>query len=168
MEKNSLKSFNIIDQSGNALVSLKIDQDLDPSLFSGFLSAIFSFGSKSMKEQMSKLSLESDNLRVESFVQKFEGKNYIAVGLVNKNIPKSLFRLFAESILEDFFKEYKEDIISWNGNISIFDEFKDKIKQRVDRYFSENSEALDDKIDAVFDDIMQGDLSSLDDLVKKE
>src|SRR6056297_2363483 len=110
MTKIALKSFNILDETGNALVSLKLDQDLDPSLFSGFLSAIFSFGSQSMQEQMSKLSLESDNLRVESFVENLGNKNYIAVGLVEKSFSKNIFSLFAESTMRNFFDKYQDHL----------------------------------------------------------
>ena len=168
MTKIALKSFNILDETGNALVSLKLDQDLDPSLFSGFLSAIFSFGSQSMQEQMSKLSLESDNLRVESFVENLGNKNYIAVGLVEKSFSKNIFSLFAESTMRNFFDKYQDHLKDWNGNISIFDEFTTEIEKKSIEYFSESSKALDDKVDKVFEDIIKGDLSSLDDLVKKE
>ena len=163
MSDVKLKYFSIVKDSGQSLLSLYIDKNLDENLIGGFLTAIFSFGTSSLNEQLAKLSIESHNMRIDSMIYKCERDyNLIAIGFLTPDVESKHFRIFAESILKDFCNRFNDYLEKWDGELSIFKSYKMALVKRIKETFTIDEEAYNRRLDDAFSKILDGDMSGLD------
>ena len=65
---SQLKFFTILNQAGINLVSIERVDNINHFLLGGFLSAIYSFGTESLNEQMAQFTMEGKGIRMDSIV----------------------------------------------------------------------------------------------------
>ena len=165
MGEIKLKYFSIVKDSGQSLISLNIDEKLDDNLIGGFLTALFSFGTSSLKEQLAKLSIESNHMRIDSMIYNCEsGYNLIAIGFLTPDVESKYFRVFAESVLKDFCNKFNKYLERWDGELSIFKSYKMALIKRIKETFTMDEEAYNRRLDDAFSKILDGDLSGLDEI----
>ena len=148
------------------------NQISNPTLLSGFLSAIFSFGTESLNDQMAKLTLEGINDRLECYIEDAPCENcdkLIVVGVLTNSIESQIFHNFAEKILMEFRTQFDDSIIHWDGNLNKFDLFTQYVIYEIRHNFlEEDPELEDDTFDNQLGDVLsritKGDLSAINNL----
>ena len=148
-------------KTGECLVSLQIDESVDESLVGGLFSAIHSFGTESFNAETTNISIEIENARVESVTFNEDDIDLIGIGLVDDEISSRDFRMFVNSVLTDMVEAHERDLLEWDGEISKFSPFKERLKEQI-RHTFEEGVAFDDKMDDIFNKMIEGDFSGLD------
>ncbi len=95
------------------------DEELDPFLVSGFLSAISSFGTElslDKKETMMK------KLTYEDFEINFEDGEYIRAALLSHGKGTEFLTDKLKEFVFQFEQKFLTEIVNWNGNISVFNQ----------------------------------------------
>ncbi len=160
-----IKFFGIMKQTGISLLELKFDDRYDENLMGGFLSAVFGFGDESCSEDMSKVSLEGDNMRISSINHHYNKDiSLMAVGVLSKAIREREFKEFAEKVLNKFCEKYEKELTHFRGETSLFDPFKDYLKEEIEKNYSNGTIEFEDKLDDIFKKFSEGDMSGLDEL----
>ncbi len=160
-----IKFFAIAKSSGETLLSINLDETLNDYLITSFLTAVYSFGVASLNEQMSKLTIESKNMRLESCYHKHDGRlELIALGFVTQSISHEQFQEFAQEILKTFCEEYYASLINWYGEVSQFDSFKIYLNKLISERFANGNGNFNSKLDDVFNRILSGDLSGINEI----
>ncbi|MFX0099793.1 MAG: hypothetical protein ACFFCS_09430 [Candidatus Hodarchaeota archaeon] len=140
---DNIKFFSINDIEGRPYVIAKLDDRFDNNLASCFLAAVYSFGTHSMQDQMSKISIEGCNLRLESFLyNRVDENSYISIGMISQEISKTDFSLFSEQMIHKFDTMYRHELEAWDGEITVFSSFENIIKRALENYFSPNMESI--------------------------
>lgn len=162
---NLLKFFAIMKDTGVSLLEYKPEKRFDENLMGGFLSAIYRFGDESCSDDMSKVSLEGDNMRISSINYKYnENITLIAVGILSQIIDEQEFKEFAEKILNEFCEQYNEDLVEFSGEITKFRAFNEYLTKQIDEYFGNDTIKFEKELDDIFKKFAEGDLSGLEDL----
>ena len=122
-------------QEGSSLLLLshsftKKNYKIDGNLFSGLISALSMFTSE--LEIGSIKHFQTGELRV--LITTYE--NIIFVGLVDDDPHSDFIETSLKKIREDFHKEFSEEMLNWNGRISIFERFTKNIDEIVYAEFS--------------------------------
>ena len=122
-------------QEGSSLLLLrhsftKKKYEINGNLFSGLISALTMFTSELEIGDIK--HFQTGELRV--FITTF--KNVIFVGLVEEDPHSEIIGISLKQIRENFLEEYSQEIANWNGKISIFEGFREKIDEIVFGNFS--------------------------------
>ncbi|MFW9896544.1 MAG: hypothetical protein ACFFD7_12130 [Candidatus Thorarchaeota archaeon] len=123
-----LNDLWIISREGIPLIELFNNTKIDSGLLGAFLSAIKSFSEEIGAGSVTHLVLGNKKLVLSPCV---DGHAYL-VSQTDVNVKdKKIRKIF--KVLGEFFEELysAEDIINWDGDLSLFDKFKD----RIDIYF---------------------------------
>ncbi len=105
------------------------------------------------------------NLRIDSLKVQFEDNiSLLALGLISKEVPSEHFKNFAVKTLEDINKRFKNQLKNWDGEVSKFETYQEILRQNIFSCFSAEKNDFERKMDNIFDRIIDGDLSALDDL----
>ncbi len=117
--------------SGVQLFSYRFREDikLEPTLISGFISAVITFTEElkpSDGKEIIKIIDRGD------FVLQIEPGEHI-IGLLILSTKDSSFKEKMRILVEEFETRYSDLIIDWNGICSGFEEFEDDVKQLISR-----------------------------------
>ena len=119
-----LKDIWIFSKEGIPIAGFGNDHLIDKTLMGGFISAI-----KSFSKELTNEGLKSFKMQESIFLLKPVLKgNVILVCRSNSNIKDKKIQKFCEiikRIFEDLYRE--EDIKTWDGDLSFFDAFNDKL-----------------------------------------
>ncbi|MEJ2279238.1 MAG: hypothetical protein P8Y70_16080 [Candidatus Lokiarchaeota archaeon] len=163
MESSLIKFFAIVRKSGECYLSISFEKDLDETLIGGLITAIFSFGTTSLNQQLSKMSVESNNFSIESFSYDYnKDKSLIAVAMISKDLDKKEINLFSERVLKEFTNKYTSKLENFDGEVSCFEPFREELIDQIKEEFGSNKDNFQNKLDDIFNQITDGDLSGLD------
>jgi hypothetical protein len=164
---NLIRFFGIVKNSGISLLELKYDDKYDEDLMGGFVSAIYRFGDESCSDELSKISLEGDNMRISSINHRYDDDiSLMAVGILSQAIREEKFKSFTEQILNKFCQRYHNELIQFNGNKTKFTPFKKYLSEQINKQFGNDNLEFKQKLDNIFEQFQEGDLSGLDELDK--
>ncbi len=162
---NGLKYFAFIKTTGETLFSHSFDEEVERDLIGAVVTAIYSFGVSSLKEQMSKMTMETKTARLETFHYKNgHDQELITVAFLNQDINKESFGKFATTASNLFLELHGNNLLNWDGEITQFSSFRLVLENLIQEAFSEATYGFDSKMDDLFDKILDGDLSGIDDL----
>lgn len=136
-----MKAIVICRTSGEYLLDLILDSEINPLLLSSFIGALSLFG----KENMGKIEeLNIKGLDLEMIVvSKYD---LIFIAIIDKQYVRELVREEAEKALEMFYLLYKDEIQD-SVDTSIFDSFKKililQIKEYLDNFNQPEQEIED-------------------------
>ncbi len=120
----------ICKQTGEYLVDIILDSDINPVLLSSFVAALSLFGADSLGkiEEISVKGLDVEMIIISKY-------NLILVTIVDKKFVKEGIREEAELALDMFYSSYQEEI---NGTIEIskFYEFKNLLYWQITDFFN--------------------------------
>ncbi len=124
-----LKGIVICKESGEYLLDLILDSDIDPVLLSSFVGALSLFGKNLEKiEEINIKGLDVDMIIVYKY-------NLIFVIIIDKNFRKYNFREEAEKSLDMFYSSYLNEIKEDCVDISKFEYFKKILYMQIKDYF---------------------------------
>ena len=120
-----IKQFWLFSKDGLPIAEFSGDeQSLDKTLMGGIVSAIKTFSQQLTSKGLQSLMLENDKL---SFGKSHDG-NAILVFRTGSTIKDKKIQKVCKKIVEIFEELYDvNDIISWDGDVNFFDEFKEKL-----------------------------------------
>ncbi|MBD3195030.1 MAG: hypothetical protein GF317_08255 [Candidatus Lokiarchaeota archaeon] len=138
-----MKGIVICKESGEYLVDLILDMDINPILLSSFVGALSLFG----KDNLGKIEeILIKGLDVEMIiVNKY---NLVLIAILGKELTHQDIRGEAEKALDNFYELYKEEIKDCI-DVCKFDSFKKILQMQVEDYFqkltiSEKEEQVQD------------------------
>ncbi len=142
---------------------------MDEFTISGILTAIYNLGTSSFKDQLSKITIEGINARLESVIVNPSPNCSLNIfALLSQNISSIEFKRFASEVGIEFYTKYQTDLSNWKGDLDPFESFKKQIESLILQKYPEDVDSFDAKLDAVFKKIVNGDLSGLNDLYTDE
>ena len=132
-----LQDIWILDESGLVLFHRVFDEKLDVDLFGGLLSALNSFAEQLAEGGLSNFELANKHF---SLLKK---KSYLFIANASpKQNPKKI-KQELEDLMQRFFQFYPEDILNrWNGDSTIFQNFKNKIEDSLQSTVKKFEEAF--------------------------
>ena len=118
-------------QSGVQLFSYRFREDikLEPTLISGFISAVITFAEEIKPSEGKEIIKFIDR---GDFVLQVEPGNLV-VGLLILSSKDYSFKEKLQILVREFERKYHEQIIDWNGISSTFHEFEENVKQLIAR-----------------------------------
>jgi hypothetical protein len=138
---NLLKGIVICKKSGEYLLDLIFDSEIDPVLLSSFVGALSLFGQDNLGkiEEIIIKGLEIEMITVTKH-------NLVLITIVDKNFPKQNIRKQSEKALDNFYTLYKDEIQECT-NINKYNSFKKILRMQIEDYFEvigNNEENLPD------------------------
>ena len=114
----------IFSKDGLPLIEVFNNDKINSTLLGAFLSAIESFSFKLSGTELKSINLGENKFILTSFL---EGNVYLAIKCDLKVKNKKIERIF--KIIIDYFEELynAEDIKNWDGDITFFNKFKERI-----------------------------------------
>ena len=139
-----IKGIIICKETGEYLLDLILDSEINPVLFSSFVAALSLFG----KDNLGKIEeIEVKGLDVGMIiVYKY---NLILITIMATDFMKNDIRKEAEKALDMFYSSYSDDINDANGctDLSIFNDFKKLLYFQIQDYFEIiNNKEKEDKV----------------------
>jgi len=139
-----IKGIIICRESGEYLLDLILDSEINPVLLSSFVGALSLFG----KDNLGKIEeIEVKGLDVGMIiVYKY---NLILITIMAKDFMKNDIRKEAEKALDMFYSSYSEEIKDANGciDLSIFTDFKKLLYFQIQDFFEIiNDKEKEDKV----------------------
>ncbi|MBY8982063.1 MAG: hypothetical protein KGD57_03880 [Candidatus Lokiarchaeota archaeon] len=126
---NLLKGVIICKESGEYLVDLILDSDINPILLSSFIGALSLFG----KDNLGKIEeILIKGLNVEMVV--VSKHNLILIAIMDKRFNKYYIREEAEKALDNFYTFYKNEIDECY-DVCKFESFKKILLMQIIEYF---------------------------------
>jgi len=102
----------------------KVDEEkIDSLLFAGMMCAL-----KTFAEQISNKMIQSFEVSEERYII-FKRKNLLFIAKSSKNVKQKKIKRELEYIIEKFFELYDDDLIDFDGNISLFSLFEEYIDE---------------------------------------
>ncbi|MEJ2251330.1 MAG: hypothetical protein P8Y97_16975, partial [Candidatus Lokiarchaeota archaeon] len=134
-----LKGIVICKKSGEYLLDLILDTEIDPILLSSFVGALSLFGQNNLGkiEEIIIKGLEIEMITVTKH-------DLVLITIVDKSFPRENFREQSIKALDNFYILYKDEIQECI-DISIFNSFKRILKMQIEDYFKDK-ENIDKKI----------------------
>ncbi|HUU79593.1 MAG TPA: hypothetical protein VMX55_14700 [candidate division Zixibacteria bacterium] len=117
--------------SGVQLFSYRFREDikLEPTLISGFISAVITFAEELKPSEGKEILKFIDR---GDFVLQVEPGNYI-IGLLILSSKDYSFKEKLKILVREFERKYHDQIIDWNGVSSYFNEFEEQVMQLITR-----------------------------------
>ena len=126
-----IREIMIINQSGIALFYhnfIKSERLEEEQSLASYFDIICRFTKRNFKESLKTLTLDSYIF----FFYTHSSRYHLVLKCVNKDIDKDLLESISEKILEEFLEKYRDDLISFNGEISIFQSFSEILLNILD------------------------------------
>ena len=125
----------ICKESGEYLLDLILDSDINPVLLSSFVGALSLFGKDNLGkiEEISVIGIDVNMIIVYKY-------NLILIAIVDKDFIKHDIRDEAEKALDMFYSSYLEEIKK-GVEVSVFNDFKQILYMQIEDYF----EIIEDK-----------------------
>ncbi|MHA1490082.1 MAG: hypothetical protein ACTSRI_10555 [Promethearchaeota archaeon] len=134
-----LKGIVICKESGEYLLDLILDSEIDPILLSSFVGALSLFGKNLEKiEEINIKGLDVDMIIIYKY-------NLIFVIIIDKGFRKYNFREEAEKSLDMFYSSYLNEIKEDCVDISKFEYFKKILYMQIKDYFEKISDLEKEK-----------------------
>lgn len=125
-----IKGIVLCKESGEYLIDLILDSDINPVLLSSFVGALSLFGRDNLGkiEEISVTGLEIDMIIVVKY-------NLILIAILAKEFAKNIdmLRSEIEKALDIFYSSYQEEIAK-AVDVSVFDDFKGILKMQIEDY----------------------------------
>jgi len=116
----------VLDKAGIVVFHRTYDKDLDVQLFGGLMSALNSFAENLSEEGLTSFELSQKKFAI---IRKNE---FLFIGNAkNKTKEKEIVREL-ESISEKFFELYADIIETWQGDITLFQNFENEIEDSLE------------------------------------
>jgi hypothetical protein len=116
----------ILDKAGIVVFHRTYDKDLDVQLFGGLMSALNSFAENLSEEGLTSFEISQKKFAI---IQK---KGFLFIGNAkNKTKEKEIFKEL-ESICKKFFELYSDIIETWQGDITLFQNFENEIEDSLE------------------------------------
>lgn len=133
-----LKGIIICKESGEYLLDLILDTDINPILLSSFVGALSMFGKDSLGkiEEINVKGLDVDIIIVNKY-------DLILVAIMDKKFAQGGIRQEIEMALDMFYMLYQNDIED-SLNVTKFDSFKDVLISQIKEYFERVQKAEED------------------------
>ena len=161
----NIKFYAIVKNSGENLLSFNIYPNIDGQLLRGILMAFCTISRSAFKEDLTKLTLESNSMLMETFQYHINTESMIkAIIFSNRNISYQKLTDFSSKVLKRFVESFQEKILKFDGNSSYFNDFKIWLKNQILETFPNEDDQYDDKLDNIFGKILDGDMSGLTDI----
>ncbi len=126
-----IREIMIINQSGIALFYQNFINnerlDNEQSLASYF-DIICRFTKQNFKESLKTLTLDSFIF----FFYTHSSRYHLVLKCTNIDIDKNLLESISAKILEEFLEKYRDDLIEFNGEISVFHSFSESLSNILD------------------------------------
>ena len=120
-----IKEFWLFSKDGLPIAEFSGEKGLDKTLMGGIVSAIKIFSQQLTSKGLQSLMLENDKL---SFGKSHNG-NAILVFRTSSKIKDKKIQKLCQDIVEIFEELYDvNDIISWDGDVTFFNGFKEKLQ----------------------------------------
>jgi hypothetical protein len=131
-----LKGIVICKESGEYLLDLILDSNINPLLLSSFVGALKLFGSN--LGEIKEITIKGLDVEM-IIVYKY---NLILVAILDKDFITHDIRSEAEKALDMFYTLYRTEINNSNIEISQFESFKNVLSTQIEEFFKrlENSE----------------------------
>lgn len=114
----------IIDPSGITLFNMSKEENIDAVLFGGFFSAIQNFISNLGEKELKSLVLGNSQLMV------YQGdRDFLFISRSDLKSKEKKIIKYLKLIESKFFELYGEKIKNWDGEVSIFNNFGEIIKE---------------------------------------
>lgn len=121
-----IKEFWLFSKDGLPIAEFSGDKTLDKTLMGGIVSAIKIFSQQLTSKGLQSLMLENDKL---TFIGSHEG-NAILVCRTSSKIKDKKVQKTCHDIVDIFEDLYDiNDIISWDGDVTFFNGFKEKLQK---------------------------------------
>lgn len=122
-----LQDIWILSEAGVVIFKRVFDEKLDAQLFGALMSALNSFA-----EELSKGGLSNFDLSDKRFTI-LKKHNFLFVANSSKKVKQKKVEQELKVIVDKFFKTYSKDVLeSWEGDISIFEEFEIQIESSLE------------------------------------
>ena len=118
-----LNEFWIISSDGLPVYHQTLTEELDQSLFGGFISAIQIFIKELGEEEIKKLEMGGSKIIILSS----EDREWFFIGKSNIKAKEKKIHKYLSEIREIFFKHYRTVLKDWNKNTEIFQELDNLI-----------------------------------------
>ena len=133
-ENSGISLFNM------DLLEFEESKTIDGDIFSGFLKVIDDLSQESRNEEVNSIILASSRLIYEK--QSVDKRKLLFISVDNQKKKDSKIRKILKDIAGEFIKDYKEEIIAFSGNISIFKPFEDKVRDKMTLEFGSFKEKM--------------------------
>lgn len=137
---NLLKGIVICKESGEYLVDLILDSDINPILLSSFVGALSLFGKDSLG-RIEEIIVKGLNVQM-IIVNKH---NLLLITILDKDFAKEGIREEAEKALDNFYTLY-EDEIDECIEVCKFDSFKKILYMQIEEFFNHLQEGEEESI----------------------
>ena len=117
-----IKRILIITEHGVPIFDFEEYSRGDEVLVSGLITAILRFVEETEKEKLSRVLLEESQFLLKS------KDSIIFIFQISDEMPNEYAEYVSECISENFYKNYKEDIDDFSGNVSVFHSFQSECR----------------------------------------
>ncbi|NHI94495.1 MAG: hypothetical protein EAX96_18535 [Candidatus Lokiarchaeota archaeon] len=142
-----IESIYIIDvNSGVSLFNLDLiefedSKKIDSDIFSGFLKVIDDLSQESRNEEVNSIILASSRLIYEK--QSIDNRKLLFISVDNQKKKSSKIRQILQNLAQEFKEDYKDEIVKFSGNISVFKPFEEKVRKIMTLEFGSYKEKYD-------------------------
>jgi len=127
MASKILQDIWILNESGAVVFDRVYDEKIDPQLFGALMSALNSFAEELTEGGLSNFELSDKKFTI---TKKHE---YIFVVNSDPKIKPKKVHYELQVVIDKFFEKYtKDQLTNWDGELTIFEEFKNDIEDSLE------------------------------------
>ncbi|TFF87533.1 MAG: hypothetical protein EU550_03070 [Promethearchaeota archaeon] len=127
MPSKILQDIWILNESGAVVFDRVYDEKIDPQLFGALMSALNSFA-----EELTEGGLSNFELSDKKFTITKKHKYIFVVNSDPKIKPKKV-QYELQVVIDKFFEKYtKDQLTNWDGELTIFEDFKNDIEDSLE------------------------------------
>ena len=132
-----LQDIWILMDTGIVLFHRVFNETVDANLFGGFLSALNSFAEEITKKGLSNFEIADKRFTI------LKDGNFIFIANASKQHKHRKVKEELSKIMQKFYQIYPKNLLNnWNGDVSIFSNFKDKIKDSTEEILEKFRESF--------------------------
>ena len=133
-----LKGIVICKKTGEYILDLILDTEIDPILLSSFIGALSLFGQDNLGkiEEIIIKGLEIEMITVTKY-------DLVLITIIDKSFPRQNIRKQAEKALDNFYNLYKDEIQKC-VDVCQFDSFKKTLRMQIEDYFNSVNDKEED------------------------
>ncbi|MFX0104057.1 MAG: hypothetical protein ACFE75_01030 [Candidatus Hodarchaeota archaeon] len=121
-----LQDIWILDSSGIVIFHREFDKVVSPELFGAMMSALNMFAEQLAEGGLSNFDLQSTRFTI------IKKRDLLFVANSSKQYNQKRVNKELKKISEKFIKHYSEKLKNFNGEIGIFNDFKDEIEDAIE------------------------------------
>ncbi|HEY0088377.1 MAG TPA: hypothetical protein VGB37_06015 [Candidatus Lokiarchaeia archaeon] len=131
MSNNVIRDFWILSKSGLTIYHHQFTKQLDEQIIGGFLFAIEKFG-----EKIAQSELKSFEFKSIKFIL-IKEKDILFIANYAKHVKDEKIIDELKRVSNIFFKSYSNIIDNWNGDLNVFADFEEKIRDSLEKRFED-------------------------------